>query len=411
MTGKKVLFSVFLLAFISSCLIFVFFGYNAIWTFWNVPTMSPHFADTRAITSGAEAHALGYDPLYNNVRDPWQRPMNLTHLWQILFYFGLNQSHTTLIGSIFIILFFLSPFIFIKTLPTSTACVLSFAFISPAVMLGVERATPDLFLFFLLALGLRIGYTSTIAETFFVLFASFLKLFPIFGIFFLLKESKFRFWGLFTLACTVFLIYIIFTFNDVKQMVHVTPRGTEYSYGVNVFWMRLEELTQSPHLKNISVIIQSLGKKLSYLTLITIFIVSGLSVFRKRDINLLENEQHIDAFRLGAGVYIGTFMFGNNWDYRLIFLIFTIPQIVSWIKKKINPYSLICCFILPAIILSFWYLIVKQILGSNLAFLIDQFSKWVVFSGLVYLLLASLPSWLSSYFYRLIDINRSKVST
>ena len=131
-----------------------------------------------------------------------------------------------------------------------------------------------------------------------------------------------------------------------------------------------------------------------------------------KDDNKIENNKYIDAFRVGAGIYIGTFLFGHNWDYRLMFLIFTIPQIVTWIKQKNICYFLAASLTLPAIILSLWYLIFARIINYyltfNLGFVIDEFFNWVVFSGLVYLFLSSLPNWLHNNIYKLVLVVRQR---
>ncbi|MBN3924662.1 hypothetical protein [Nostoc sp. NMS4] len=407
MKGKTLLFIVFLSVFLVSYLICTFFGYTTVWKLWHIPVMMPTFADTRAITSGSEASALGYDPLFNNVRDPWHRPMNLSRLWNVLFYFRLNQSHTNLLATIFISSFFLSPFIFIKKLDKLTACVLSCAFISPAIMLGVERGTPDLFLFFILATAIRVGYVSIIAALCLIVFAGFLKLFPIFGIGLILKEKISQFWILLSITCISFLSYLVFTFSDVKQMIRVTPKGTDFSYGYDVFI-----LASKNYFKNSSYLplLKIALPIFSYFLLLSILVIAILLVFKNpvhdEDENEIEKNKYIDAFRVGAGIYIGTFLFGHNWDYRLMFLIFTIPQIVTWIKQKNSRYFLAASFTLPTIILSFWYLILARIINYyltfNLGLIIDEFFNWVVFSGLVYLFLASLPNWLCNIMYKLV---------
>jgi len=42
-------------------LLFAFYGYNQTWQLWNIPVMSPAFADLRVITHGADAVAMEID--------------------------------------------------------------------------------------------------------------------------------------------------------------------------------------------------------------------------------------------------------------------------------------------------------------------------------------------------------------
>ena len=57
-------------------ILLILYGYDNTWRLWNIPTMSPHFADMRTITHGAESYAQGLDPMIENPGDPWHRRMN-----------------------------------------------------------------------------------------------------------------------------------------------------------------------------------------------------------------------------------------------------------------------------------------------------------------------------------------------
>jgi hypothetical protein len=100
------------------------------------------------------------------------------------------------------------------------------------------------------------------------------------------------------------------------------------------------------------------------------------------------NFNQIDAFRIGSSIYIGTFFIGNNWDYRLIFLLFTIPQILLWIKTKsrISPISALA---LIGIILSTW---LSRI--GDLIYHLDEPINWLLFFFFSYTVILTLPNWL-----------------
>jgi hypothetical protein len=84
--GKKSLLVAIVLCVAILGMLFLAFGYESTWRLWNIPTAAPYFADLRTITGGAESHELGYDPLLNNPRDPWERTMNYPRIWQCLFW-------------------------------------------------------------------------------------------------------------------------------------------------------------------------------------------------------------------------------------------------------------------------------------------------------------------------------------
>jgi len=110
----------------------------------------------------------------------------------------------------------------------------------------------------------------------------------------------------------------------------------------------------------------------------------------------LRNQQ---AFWLGAGIYIGTFLLGNNWDYRLMFLLFTLPQLAGWARGKNGFFTAITRITLGALIVSSWYLFLDKWFsffkhGHQLAYLLDESANWILFAGLIYLFIYSLPDWL-----------------
>ena len=54
--------------------------------------MKPYFADIRTITGYNETLLLGYDPFFNHIGDPWNRPMNYPPIW-IFFASFFNFNH------------------------------------------------------------------------------------------------------------------------------------------------------------------------------------------------------------------------------------------------------------------------------------------------------------------------------
>jgi hypothetical protein len=106
---------------------------------------------------------------------------------------------------------------------------------------------------------------------------------------------------------------------------------------------------------------------------------------------------------MGASIYIGTFMLGNNWDYRLAFLIFVIPQLAEWFRtpSKSHRYAAIAAMI--AVVLSCWHFVFlidppflpfKNELDRIVVF--DEMINWSLVPLLAYLFAASFPAWLTT---------------
>ncbi len=117
----------------------------------------------------------------------------------------------------------------------------------------------------------------------------------------------------------------------------------------------------------------------------------------KQTENLFQNNKlninQLEAFRIGSSIYIGTFLIGNNWDDRLIFLLFTIPQILTWLKTQVQ-FESISGLALMAIILTTW-------LSNNPYQLhyLEELLNWSLFLFFAYSTLLTLPNWLKSYIY------------
>jgi hypothetical protein len=103
---------------------------------------------------------------------------------------------------------------------------------------------------------------------------------------------------------------------------------------------------------------------------------------------------YIDSFRIGSSIYIGTFLLGYNYYYRLIFLLFCIPQLIEWSKIKSNiSLSHITLFL---IVISMWAQVWVNT-GNPLPRTVIEGVNWMIFFGLSSFLLLTLPQWLRKY--------------
>lgn len=112
------------------------------------------------------------------------------------------------------------------------------------------------------------------------------------------------------------------------------------------------------------------------------------------------SKRNLTAFRLGAAIYVGTFLLGNNWDYRLAFLLFTIPQLSQWFfaSSGKSRWAYLGLFLVMAA--SCWSPVIFdygiQVFGGKYKLkllLFDEVMNWSMFLGLTYLLIISSPDW------------------
>jgi hypothetical protein len=166
-----------------------------------------------------------------------------------------------------------------------------------------------------------------------------------------------------------------------------TPRPTGGAYGIDVGWSDLAAY----HFVRTAVVFRIV----SYAAVVIIAAISLINAGR-RTFPTQEPHIHLDSFRVGAAVFVGTFMLGGNWDYRLVVLLLVIPQLMDWRRSLSKQLRHIAVTTLVCVVVALWGWFIKRIFVHALPafFLVDMVSKWTVFSGLTYLLIYTLPNWL-----------------
>ncbi len=375
LSGRS-LFILLLIAIGSGCFLLTYImGNNVMWSVWNIPTMTPHFADLRVFTGVITSIEAGYDPLFNNPGDPWNRELNHPRIVQtIIVALGLREAHTTIIGVIMISLFLLSLIYSMNYYGKLTAIILIIVTFSPATMLGIERANNDLLIFAIVALTIILSRLSGLLASCTILLSATLKLFPIFSILIFLRYQKSKFVIYSILVSIIFVGYLYVNLDDLPQIFSSTQKGvTVFSYGSRSYSLDVELLV-------------------AMLPCFIVLIINAVFFLTAKYHDLSQDHlasYNLDAFRVGAGIYIGTFFLGNNWSYRLIFVIFTIPFLIECLKKP--PLRVWSYVTLSSIIFSFWSIRFDDIPLSGA---LDEVANWLMLSGLFWILLNSVPIYL-----------------
>lgn len=403
MTGKRLLVLLVLAGVGLISLLFLLIGYENTWRLWNIPALMPPFFDLRLITGSAESYAAGYDPAYRNPFDPGRRLFNYPRIWYAILALPIRLDDTILIGTLLVIAFFASILLFVKDIDRRSAAVMAAIIFSPAILLGVERANVDLLFFILLALALYIHQRSKIASFLVLMLSVIFKIFPIFSLAYFLEqnEKKSVRWAL--AGVGIFILYFLRYFKQMLYIFQSTQKGEELSYGTNVVARRLAQQYLG-HMDLVSLFFALLG--------IVVLLVALLGAFRNRGQLPVKDGNHLMAFRAGAGIYIGTFLLGNNWDYRLIFLLFTLPQLVDWLQERGSLSARVVKLSMITLFLSCWYLMLQKIFVAlsvrpYVVFYFDEFFNWLLFAGLAFLFLSTLPGWL----YAPVDALRARLAS
>jgi hypothetical protein len=395
--GKYLLLaSVSLGIIIFSSLLF-FWGSEKTWSLWSVPTLSPNFADLRIVTSGAESKALGFDPLINNPQEPWGRQLIYPRIWQMLYLAGINQTHTAYFGVALAVLFVIGLFLYApSTLDRMTAAVLMLSIFSPAVLLGLERGNIDILMFFLLAAAIfcmkqNLAAVKALAVAL-VLVAFVLKIFPLFGIGLILSQKKHVALKAGLVAGIFAILYVAANYNDLLIIRRVITPFSVNAYGFDLLWINVGGSWPAGQIRT----------ELGYVAIALCLVLALFAIFSPRFENMETGDpdpRTLDAFRVGSGIYLGTFMFwNNNGNYRLVFLLFVIPQLMLWVRSPSRWISIISKSTLLAILISLWSLALSP-LADNLHLnlwgtLLHHISHLLIFAGLLFLFASSAPQWI-----------------
>lgn len=409
MTGKKLLFLFIIIGIGIFVLLLGLLGYRATWQLWNVPAYSSPFLDLQLITAGAESHAAGYDPTFLNPFDPFQRPVNYPRIWNLFFLLPVDLSNTVQIGLALIAAFAVCLFIFVPSIDNLTAILMGSIIFSSDVLLGIERGNVDIVFFVLLAISLYLSDRNK-AYSFGILVLSILfKIYPAFSAGYFLEQNNEKSFRWIMGSFGVLLIYLLITFQDMVHIFQLTVTGrpgggTYLSFGANVLSLFLAS--------NFHLQVRLVNTIFSLLALIILF--STVFAALRSDWSLsVDDAGYIKAFRAGAGIYIGAFLLGSNYDYRFMFLIFIIPQLAIWIRKKNS--SGLAGAALVGVFLSCWNLLLQKIVlvvfsVDKLSYLyFDEFINWGLFVILIYLFAASSPDWIVERGKKMLRIQKPDV--
>lgn len=381
-------------------LLFIFYGYENTYRAWGIPVTMPPFLDLRLITGSAESILRGFDPALRNPGDPTHRFFNYPKIWYPILRLGIGQEATIPIGVVSLLLYFISIAILPRPKDWTTILLLWLVTFSSAAMLEYERVNVDIWFFVSLAAALLLVEKSAISSQLILAASILFKIFPVFAAGMFLDKKKNR-TALHALAAIAFTcLYFLVTWKEMVNIFKITQKGRNYSYGFSVIplHLRLENGISFPYMDQFFlglVILVSLAA-----------LLSGLKTRLETSTTSLH---HLRSFWAGAAIYIGTFLLGNSWDYRLIFLLFTIPALAGWLKDKNSGSPALTRIVVTALVVSCWHTFIrhwfdKSSLYFQMAFWLDETANWTLYFGLLTLLTASLPAWLVNDSLRLLRL-------
>jgi hypothetical protein len=368
-------------------------GGHAEWDRLGVPAVPGGFFDLRSVTSGWDCARQHWGEWPVNPCDPGGRPENYPRVWMAASILGLGEDDTHVIGVLLAVTFFLAAILVLPRQATvGEAVIYGVALCSPAVMFGVERGNVDIGLFSMVAAaGLvmrRVRYGPPVASAL-ILSAAVLKLFPIAAVGMLARLPRRAAVICVSSVVGLFAVYAAATFRDIQTIERVLPQGDEYAYGLHIFGGWLERLVAPGRMGDAALVVLAIVAALAFRRRLRSYLSTG----RSRELDLLW---------AGAGIYVATYALGRTSDYRLVFLLLTVPQLARWASAR----HALPIVTLSGILLTLWL----PSPWSNVPVLNDLIRRWdemtfaggsplpiaapaqvIAFVGLTCLLAATLP--------------------
>jgi hypothetical protein len=312
----------------------------------------PYFVDLKVLLCGVDILRINQNP-YEIVCFTDGAYFNYPKTWKIFTIFPFfTFANYFKIGFILIITFYFFVIKFLGKINFFESIIYSLFLISPSVILGLERGNSDIIIFIFLLQILYIKDNVQIQAAL-LLIISMLKLYPIGAILMILNDQvnfkkKAIIFVSFTLLFTLFLYCY---YENITLVSYKTPRpygGMSYGLG------EIPSLITFGHFKNIKPLFF-----ISYAISLLIWII-----YFYYKINIYLNKMVIQignsgkAYLMGSGIFIITCLIGYNWEYRLVFLLLTLPQILNWAKNR-EPLSYIIIVVLLMVV---WQTGIKNVL-------------------------------------------------
>ena len=344
------------------------------WERLGVHHLSPAFADMRFIISAIESERARYDPYQRNPRDPWHRRMNYPRVWLLPSVVGLQLRHTVPLAVGLAAIFFLSLLVLVGPLTLEEGGVYAILVCSPPVMQGVERGNVDFLIFSLLTLAvllIRRRGTRSIWPYGVIMTCSLLKLYPILAMAVALRDrSRTVAFSIIGTAWVIFLSYLFWIRSDLSAIVRNTWTVSNISFGSKVVFLQLD-WWMGP-INTTAWSIASLAVAAAAATIIV-----------KRTPTPVFSTQTVDSMLIGMSIYTGIFaLLGSNFNYKLSFLIFAVPQMLQWIRHQ-NAYRTFAGVFLAIMALAFWMSPQQNYWG----FLLKEVMNWCLFEMSIVVLL------------------------
>ena len=344
---KNIIYFQLFFSILLASLIFLLSLNNEIWSnFWGSIKIPPNivpFSDFKAHLLFYNCDAIGIDvDSQECIFIPDGNAKINTHpkIWIYLFDILNLQNKLIYNFTIFFLLtayFYIICRLFVQFVTFESRVVLFILFFSTTNFILLERLATDLIIFILAYVVLNLR--GKIFQASFIFIGFTLKYFPIFLAVIFIEKKKFLFLFFFIVILFTYIFYLGNFDSTNKNMIEM---ALPIAYGARTMLKAFYHLSMEYNyfLDDTNINFYRNLVMLIFLMYVIFLVISGYLIENKKNILSLYEKY----FLAGASIYVGTFIIGANADYRLIFLIFTIPYVINLKNKKIKCLLIFCYF-------------------------------------------------------------------
>jgi hypothetical protein len=310
-------------------------GWDQTWRSVDVTPLHPQFFDMHVPLDYAACALTGVDayvPHACNVAN-----FNIPPVWLWLGLLNLKGSDSDWLAIVIITCAAAVMVALFRGRSGIDGLVALIAILSPSVMMGVERANPDLLILAFVG-GAALLYEEqsklrTFGALVLIIIGFILKLFPLFSVALAARFNRRTF--LFAIIIAgLGVVYLAAIFKYLFLIRANVPTTFQLSYGYKAAFLGWDYLRSEAGLKPIGLADTWLPICASIATLFAAAVAAFLSWHRRRMFCTVAASVAGTAFLFGSGIYCGTFLLGTNYIYRLMFLLLCVPQLQDWMSQK-----------------------------------------------------------------------------
>ena len=193
------------------------------------------------------------------------------------------------------------------------------------------------------------------------------------------------------------VLYVIVNFDLIKTILKVTPKMWELGYGRNILF---QEFIPEKYLQLVSLL---------FVTIIYLILFLNKTVrllFFKLFIGMNNKTFSSNLFFVGLFLLTGQFLFGNNYDYRLVYMGLLLPEILNQFQRSYTLKRIKY----PLIVIYFFVMFASFLHRTAIPF--QNYTQWFVGRNFLMSMKYISLTFLSSFgIFSLICIIRNHIST